>query len=265
MDLRFFTDLKVGYYISSVLGAVLLFGFLSLLEVSIFITIPIMLLWIFLCSIVCTVISGKRVDKKVNEFHNNCNVTEFLDFNIEISNELRKPDNSVNINLATAYFYLGNFETAYNILEIVKLKPSSNTVNAVTGISYYRLLFVLCLKLDKREEAERALDSILEISKMPFVKYPYTETFKLYYHVCSMDYNVKYNDLILNEEYYLNDIKAQNITISKVVSIFEIAEFYYKNEQYDKSKNAYNFVIQNGGNTFYVAIAKEKLKILNEM
>jgi len=160
--------------------------------------------------------------------------------------------------LIYAYTHLGEFEKAKIHLKILK----NNRVvkkDVVNKIALYALAIELFLTCEEFENAKNELQNFEELLNVSEISQHEKENNLCYIQWCKRKidgFEGKYSDL---ELLLLDKIKTTEINLMMVVLKYDLAKVYLKMNRKEEAMELLDYVLKNGGNTYY---AKESKKLI---
>lgn len=187
-----------------------------------------------------------------------CDAVAYRDFQLEIiSHKLKGLYRlMVQMNLATAYYYCGDFFQMKRILEEMDMSRISNRAMAYL-YSYYRLWFLYYNTLSNMPEAEKALE---QLDSLPL---PSDERQRR-----DCEYMIKMSHLTLeckksqvpHIEEKMQMLRISDRLLSIVCEKNFLGRYYLRNGMRDKAKECFEFVAENGNTLFIARAAREILE-----
>jgi len=152
----------------------------------------------------------------------------------------------------------GDFITTKKILDSIDFSPN-NRYYSMLAIAYFNIFFDCYLNLGDIENAKKMqvkLKEALEDDKLNK-----TLRDKFYYHYLASFYNLNiasgdYNGAI---EFLHIEFNRLPKLLNKVEVQFQIGKVLFYSKEMEQARKAFDYVIGNGGSTFYVKEAKELL------
>ncbi|MCI8345855.1 MAG: tetratricopeptide repeat protein [Clostridia bacterium] len=256
-----YTDLCILFGIN--VGAfcvILAFNIKELNGISFFI---LMLLYGFLTAPIFNYITMRRLNKINKNLYNDCNITKYIEEYQKVykKNTQKVFDITFRISLSTGYINLGQFEKALELLENGKPKFKNNKIDTYNKIAYYNNLAIIYLQLNNLEKAREMIDKMKENinnSKLDKIKLEETE---LLYETRKIELELAKEKTLNNLEnakgLYLKLLENANKNNKKVYYNYKLAEIYKEFGDKEKEEKCFSYIIENGGDTYYVQKVKE--------
>lgn len=168
----------------------------------------------------------------------------------------------INIELAKADYFLGNFKGGKSLLENINLQHK----NIIIFIAYYTLLSYYYLSLHDKEGLLKTYEKMQGIEKELSNEKRFRKGRIEVYNKGIKEINT--NISILENEVTLIDLLSKEIReaetkLQKVRLNYYIGIKYYELGNFQLSKKHLNYVVDKGNITFYVREAKEVLMLMN--
>lgn len=164
--------------------------------------------------------------------------------------------NLVELNLATAHYYCGDFQQMKQTLEAIDISRM-NKRSIIHLYCYYRLWFLYHMILSNMPEAEKVLskiDSLVLPSDEKQKKHCENIVRTSHLSVESKKFQVPYIEEKLKMIRFTDDLLA--IVCEKNF----LGKYYLRNGMRDKAKECFEFVAEHGNTLFIAKAAKEILK-----
>lgn len=255
-----YTDLCILYGIS--VGAFLLILGFNVKEINALYFI-ILGIYIFINLLICDYITARRINKINSILFDDCNAKKYIEKYEKLykKNPQKQYDTFFRISLSTGYINLGQFEKALELLEKVKLNFKNDKKGTYIKIAYYNNLASIYLQLNNLEKTTEMIDKMKETidnSKLDKVK---LEEIELLYETRKIELELTkektLNNLDSAKDFYLKLLQNANKNNKKVNYNYKLSEIYKELGDKQKEEESINYVIENGGDTYYVQKAKE--------
>lgn len=204
-------------------------------------------------------IASKKYAETLKILNEKCDAETYLDLQREMMSKNLKGYNRMlmQLNLATAYYYCGDFQQMkYTLEEIDVSRINEKLVSYL--YSYYRLWFLYHYTMSNFQEAEKVLE---KIDSLPAISNEKEE--KLCEFIVRMSHlaiDCKKGEV----EYIEEKLKMIRFTDDLLAIVCEknfLGKYYLRNGMRDKAKECFEFVSEHGNTLFIAKAAKE---ILNE-
>ncbi|MCL2531904.1 MAG: hypothetical protein FWE40_07085 [Oscillospiraceae bacterium] len=227
--------------------------------------LPAFFVWLFLV-LLSAVIAGRYAEKLNHEIDDTltkkCNPHGYIEKLEKILNR-RTGDIStiLLLNVSTGYLISGDMQKARRILETISIQNnfSDNRAGIINKWAYYNNFCSYFLNTDDITNAEIMLNNMLEILKNEkFPKQQYDAHYN-YYIDKQFLINIAKGDYAGAEQWYLIQFDREKNLFGKVVAQYHLGRIYLHVERFEEAEKAFNYVIENGNTTRYVAKAREFL------
>lgn len=264
--IKLYKDLYIKYFISAMLGAIVIifagnFIFPTLSIITLFLPA---IVYICGCMIFFVSIASKRYSKTINHMQAECQCQLFLDeINATTKKSMRLSTNIktfLSINIAVAYLNMGNadeFRRIMDEIDVDKMKSKTSKSNAKFAIALNNATYYLFV--NDKQNAEQKLTLIKEMLDNPdFKAIPRDKILRAVERVNAHLY-------LLDEDYekaeaiYLYNAEFGTTKLIKVFANYFLGVIYTHENRIDDAKDAYEYTIVNGGDTYCVPLAKEAL------
>ncbi len=245
------------YFITGILG---LFSLIVLID-NIFIAVPTAFLWVFICAVVFQIIANTKY-KKIVDLNNNCKIAEYLDRNsVLLSKATDKAVRDVLIvNMVVGCINIGDFERADRLIK--SLEPNfKNTANGnYSAAVYYSHLCQYYISVHEFEKARSTLDTLKIYINDRKLTQLHKNDLEKRFTANSFSLDIAKGEFSGAEKYYIHRKGIENILISKVTSSYHLAKIYLNTDRAHLALPELEYIIQNGGDTYYKKWAKEEIK-----
>ena len=256
-----YTDLCILFGISvGAFWVILAFNVKEINEIVMFILV---LLYGFLTAQIFNYITRRRLNKINNNLLNDCNIKKYVEeYQKVYKKDTQKVFNIVfRISLSTGYINLGQFEKALELLEDVKLKFKNNKIDTYNKIAYYNNLASIYLELNNLEKTTEMIDKMKETidnSKLDKIK---LEEIELLYETRKIELELTKEKTLNNLEnakvLYIKLLENAKTNSKRVYCNYKLSEIYKELGDKEKEEKCLDYVIENGGDTYFVQRAKE--------
>ena len=165
------------------------------------------------------------------------------------------------LNLSVAYLNIGDNVSAGQMLSGVDYF-SDNSSGAASKVVYYNNMFVYYLRINDIPSATQALeqmDAALQSSKLRKSDYDrYSTTYISKKHLVNME-NGNYDGCEMHFSLMYN---IESSILGKVSAKFTLGKIYLHDGKSIEAKQAFEYVINNGGTSYYVVKARDYLNQL---
>ena len=225
-------------------------------------------LWIFIVAIVLSLIAQKRVERIDQARTERCQVREALAAFEQIAAKKRvmrnkKVRRDTLVNLSAQYITLGDTARAAWLLGQIELSPVKNAVSAANAAVYcnnYCCIFLQENNIDKAEQALADMKRVLDTPKMPGI---YKNKLLPLYQGKVLALKLAKGELEgLDVAVNLLMQNADNL-LTKVSYHKLLAEIYHRTGRDEQARDSLRFILENGGDTYYVGWARAYLAAVN--
>ena len=281
--IKLFRSTRIAYYLSYFSGVLLLF----LLSWFIFFTghyggrpifflfVALLCLLIYLWAFICAFIFESIAIKKMNNINqvmtNDCDFHKY----IATMNDLLQKNGKYNttkrainrtrtyllLNLSTAFLNIGDNATVAQVLSDVNYFPNNRT-GAKSKVVYYNNLCLYYLRIKDIPSAAQALEQMntaLQNGKLrPLTRERYLTFYTGKQFLLNME-NGNYDGC---KPYFNALYDKETSVLGKVSAKFTLGKIYLHENRTAEAKQAFEYVIANGGASYYANQAKEYLNQL---
>lgn len=200
----------------------------------------------------------KKYTEKNKVLDEKCDCESFRDWQYEMLSKKLKGGykNLVELNLATAHYYYGDFQQMKQTLEAIDISRM-NKRSIIYLYCYYRLWFLYHMMLSNMPEAEKVL------SKIDSLVLPSDEKQKKH---CENIVRISHLS-VESKKFQVPDIEEKlkmiRFTDDLLAIVCEksfLGKYYLRNGMRDEAKECFEFVAEHGNNLFIAKAAKEILK-----
>ena len=222
--------------------------------------IPLIAIWIYAVATIAEIYALKLNEKIIALLTEECNPKDYIAFYEKAlkTKKFNKIKNFILLNLNTGYHSSGDAEESKRILDMVNGFPSTKS-GAVNSVCYFNNLAGYYLRINDLENAENTLGNMKEALKNPKLN---RMNYEIYYQL----YNSK--NVILNmlrgnyggaEDHFNILFDKEKSLLGKVSAKYSLGELYLRVGNNEKDMLAYEYVLQNGKETYYAKKASEYL------
>ena len=263
--INLYKPIKVLYWVIIVILTVILFliyrslNFMNFFA-RLFLVLVIELLLVGVCGFVCTSIASKKYNKEVAILNQNCKVAEFIASQQKhmSKNIPLQTRHFIMLNLAVGHLYADNPDVAKDI--IINIQPNQgNAKNVMTEFSIYTVLSSYHSRLGNYDLMKYAIDNMeLILSREPKEKLRkyFSEIIERHKAV----YRLKTGQFQGLEQCFINDFEKSGIFLVKVCAEYNLAKLYLSTGRMEEAVKAFEFVKENGGDTYMAKEAENFLR-----
>ncbi len=272
--LKMFKSTFIMYLLVSIIGSVGIFFISSQLVImdgqiitpiiSSYLSIPIIVIWIFSVEHICNRIAAKKVDKITSLMVEECKIKDCIINYNNLLNKNRSKDiqTFLLLNLSTGYLHLGDNNSAKQALDTI-CYFSRRRNGASYKICYYNNLVTYYLQKNDIESASQHIENMRNALNNP-------KTNKSFKELCFHLYNDK--KILLNiekgihegaEDVFNMTFQREKQKLGKVFAKYTLGKIYLHHNEIDKAIEAFAFVQNNGGDSYYTENAKHYLNNIN--
>lgn len=255
--IKVYKNLKIAYFVTGALGAILIVILLKKLELLLGIV------WVIVCFLFFELLANMRT---VN-LRNQCRLQEYrrvyesyLDKNKASRNE------NVGIvgkmNLSAAYIELGEPEKALSLLQSLSPEFLESKIGAQQKASYYNNLTVAYLAVHDVEHAEENLACMQSVLEDAALSEKMKKNLSDVYQTKQVLLEMEKGNYEGAEEHFLKRLKNNKIKITQVYCHYYLAEVYRHVENTKRERECLSFAAEHGGDTVYAEKAKSRLAVL---
>lgn len=200
----------------------------------------------------------KKYTEKNKVLEEKCDCVAYLAWQQEMMSKKLKGayKNLVMLNLATAYYYCGDFQLMKYTLEGIDTGGMKGRLISYL-YSYYRLWFLYYITLSNLPEAEKVFESL---NTLPVPKDEKSKKLCEYIIAQSRLTIESRKGQVLHIEERLRMMRLEDKMLSIVCENNFLGKYYLKNGMRDKAKECYAFVAEHGNNLFIAKAAREILE-----
>jgi len=230
---------------------------------------PLLAFFVWLVLVFVSAIIAERYANKLNNeildmLSQKCDPHGFIEKYVEIL--CRRIGNSrtyVLLNLSSGYLSSGDMLKAKRILDSVENFTNSRA-GTLNKTCYYNNLCFYYLNIDDIANAEIMLNNMLEVLKNEkFPKQQYDGLYNLYVNK-QFAINMAKGNYSGAEEWFFISFNREKSLLDKVIAQYQLGRIYLHFERFEEAEKAFNYVIDNGNTTHYVAKSHEFLNQCTE-
>ena len=169
-------------------------------------------------------------------------------------------------NNGSGHYYLGDFQTARQQLDLMHTSGLPKTFAAAQYIVLYHLLVCDILMYENDiDNAEQALLRVMEAVKYPKLsKKGMAMSFALHIMSQQIRLNMEKGNYEGSEQFFTTSFELSDFILNKVINKFHLGRVYLHYNRIDEAKAAFEYVKENGNTTFYVNRSIDFLKQCTE-
>lgn len=266
--IRFYRDLSVYCLLAFLLGLPAVLLYFDYFKINSEIILFLGCIYMYLIMAILTRISLKRIEKN-DELYFECKINEYIENckkllkNYE-NNSNSKCDNAIKtymkLKVCNGYFLVENDEEAEKIFKNIRIDFKDDIYNQINKVVYYNIVLGRKIKVGNYENFFEMLDQMKDIinngkfssaQKMNFMILVQNLKRRQLLEVETTEEKLKEIEL-----FYLNLLEIENIKINKVYYNYLLAKIYLKLGKIEKMNKCIDYVLENGGDTYYVQYVK---------
>ncbi|MCL2195025.1 MAG: hypothetical protein FWB76_03650 [Oscillospiraceae bacterium] len=244
--------------------------FASLVSVTLGVTIEVVrpwlavLIWIVLFLVSATIAGryAEKLNKEIDDIYaQKCDPHAYIEKLKEILETRRiveKERTYVLLNICAGHLANGDTYNAKLVLDR-HFEFSKGNAGLLYKATYYNHLCACHLRMDDIANAETALNHMLEVVKdEKFPKQHYDGD----YNSCAEKQfliNIAKGNYSGAEEWFLIKFNREKSLLGKVAAQYRLGQIYLHFERFEEAEKAFNYVIEHGNTTYYVAKSRELL------
>ncbi len=265
MVLKMFKGLLAAYYIigvGGILAVCILVGACGGNSIVIILTA---VMYALLTAFLFTMAANKKLNQ-LNSIRENCRTYLYISKLQKLLEKNQRGDNgfAIRMNLFAGYSDIGDKERAREMFSSIQPQFKKNAQGVFQAAIYYLNLYMLQLWDRDFEKAGEALDTAKNYLDNPLLLPQQRMVLISNYMNKRIELSYKQGDFNGVEVYYRVVYDAANIPLEKVSAAYGLAEICIHNEADEKAKEYLTFILENGGDTYYVNRAKEMLEQIKE-
>lgn len=254
-----FKDLKRMYFLIGGLGGVMIALSLSMLNVgSLFVNCAIATFWILAINYYLNRIAGQRLIK-LRSLVSDCKCREYIDAVQELRSGTKKKEKWLEFDLSSGYLALGDYEKALKILKAVPLRNDGTRIDILEQLFINSNLISIYTELNQIPSAENALRNVEQLLDYPVLRDSHKAMYGSILLQRRIVLDIAKGNYEGNKETLINLLSRERTTLGKVAFHYRLGLIYIFEKQYGKAEECLSFVIENGGDTRFVSMAKEQL------
>ena len=260
---KLFKKTKTLFWLIGILGGIIV-GIISGIALkSIGQCLANTLLWAIAVSIVLE-FKAIKLFNEIEKLRQDCRIGEAVEKYEELLPKANgKSLNTVRNNLFTCCFSKGDFERAEFYISSISPSFPDNSAGIFSKCIYYQNLAALYVETDRLIEAEKALNAARLLFENPKLTFEHKTVSASYWHNEKMTLNIKSGHFDVAQKYFETKLLTDTTKLSKVTDNRFLAEIYIHYGEVEKAKECCSFIIENGGDTCYVTLAKKMLDSIN--
>lgn len=248
-----YKDLDTGYRMSAVAGG-LLATVLILKDWNLMVVYALIIIWCFLINFMFGKVAAKRINQVIAIMNQHCQAQEFLQQLICLQKHSKGKTMGLFFatNLAAAYLDLGDEDTALYHLQNVNLDAKSQKRNQYLLMVYYNNFATAYMRKENWETADEMLSNMKKIMDHAKLKPAEKQNAERIYQIQCMRMKVLQGNYEGAEEFFLKAIEQSCTLIEQVALTDCLRGIYLQEERWQEAQNCKEFILQNGGDTYYV-------------
>ena len=251
--LKLFKDLKISYFTVALVGAlssIVILGYFT----HKFIGGLIGFIWVFACAKFFNRIAVKRFNKIIEDAINTCNISVSLNrlYGLYRGKTNNKRDLIFAIYISNLLLHLGKYDLILKTLLPYDVeKVFQNRKETFYKYYYYNILTVAYSNLDKKDVALTYFNKSQEAFSSPYFNQKFKSEFELTQkinHLSITNDGTKTEELLNLLKFALETSKSM---LANVSTRSAIVRTLIKLDRTEETKEHIEFIVQNGGDTFY--------------
>lgn len=224
-----------------------------------FILIPISIILAYM-SYRVSILCDLMLEKKYRVLLENCYTEEYIEFYKKRLKRKCSPGIRYHalICLCRGYLLSGKNEEGKCTLDKITMLPKTG-VGDSRSILYYYYLSLYYLRVNDLDKAEDAFKKMKFALANPKISKKYNKYFAESYYFINITLNIYKGKYVGAEEYYYNNFEKAKSLLEKVFLKYYLGVLYSRSGDIDKALAAYEFVLDNGNDTYYAKTASEYL------
>lgn len=265
--LKFFSKLRWIYYITSILGAIIIFCVLMWLNIAGGISSagPLASFWILACALFFHS-QGRKKMEQIFRYRELCQVKKYVSCLEKLLGETKskKARDSLNIYLSAGYIDLGNPKKSLDLISDICPEDFNGRTKINDKIVYYNSLVSACIMLGKFQEAQAALRNMKSAIESPKLSAIHRNAYLKHWKTKGVLLDIEEGKVAGAEEHLLRELDAERSLLGKTSLCFRLGKLYLLLDDIEEASLYFTYAAENGGDTFYAKDAQRKLKILEE-
>lgn len=256
--LKAYKDLRIGYYLSILALVILMIILVICTDISMVLVFLIELVWILGSNILMSAIAAKRINTITGMLNDQCNAREFISQTFALYGEAKGNITKMFLpsNLAAGYLSLGDADTAlFHLQSITANEERWQKKKSALAISYYNnFTHAYIMKQDYRaayEMLEKMQKQLGIVKLKPRVRQQY----EVNYQLKRIRLNMQQGNYAGVEEYCIPLLQNSKMLLLQVALCDILRDVYLHEGRTEAAEKCKEFILQNGGDTYYVAKA----------
>ena len=230
-----------------------------------FITIPLGLMWIYASGLIANKYAVKLERKNIALLNDECNPKDYIAFYRKALSKkaLSKPRmfnlrNYILLNLSVGYLASGDFEYCKQVLDMVSRFPDTKN-GALYTACFFNNLASYYIRIKELEYAENTLKNMKEVMNSPNFDKKFYEIYDELYYTANIAIQVARGNYEGAEDHFNMCFDKETMLLRKVAVKCALGDLYVRLGEHEKAASAFEYVLQNGKETYYAQKASEYL------
>lgn len=259
--IKLYKDLNIGYNFSVAAGV--LFAVVMIFKDQSYILIyTSLIIWFFLMGFIFGTAAIKRLNKINYIMNQQCHGQEFLQqlLCLQENSKGKAMELFFATNLAAGYLNLGDADTALFHLNNVTLdeKNHKRRMHAML-MAYYNNYAMACMMKQDWETANTMLSNMKNLLETAKLKPAARQNFEKLYQIKCMRMRAFQRNYEGCEEFCMNTLEHSGTLLEQVALIDLLRDVYLHEGRWQEAQKCKEFILENGGDTYYVAKANAEM------
>lgn len=253
-----YKDLRIGYYLSVFAGFILASLFIIFADINMILIDLFFIIWVFASNYLLSFIAVKRVNAVTALMNNQCNIRDYLSQTLALYGDAKGSITKMflPLNLAAGYLALGDADTALFYLQSIAVDEErlqkKKIALAIPYYNNYTLAYIMKQDDKAAYEMLARMRRQLDIVKLkPLAK----QQFESNYQLKRVRLNMRQGNYAGVEEYCIVLLQNSKMLFQQVVVCDILRDVYLHEGRWQEAQKCKEFILENGGDTYYVAKA----------
>lgn len=257
--LRLYKDLKIGYGLSVFFGVIFAVMLIWNTDTNVLWIYLFEILWFMGWDYLLTFAAIRRVNAVTALMNNQCNISEFLSQTLALLGSAKGKNVKMllTVNLAAGYLSLGDADTALFHLQSIAINENKvqkkGRAMMITYYNNYALVYILKHDDNAAYEMLAKMRQQIDLAKLkPKAK----QQFEMNYQLKRVRLNMRQGNYAGVEEYCIPLLQNSKMLLQQVCLCDILRDVYLHEGRTEEAEKCREFILQYGGDTYYVAKAK---------
>ncbi len=260
--LKMLRSTRIGYYVTSITGAFAIIFWQLFINNNVGMAIALAFLWILIMATIFSIVAAKRIRKINTYLYNECKPQKFVEEMEKLYNQQTEEGNknTIRISLSAGNIDAGNLERGKQYLDQVTPLSVKKYVDVLRQIVFFNNRATYYMRTGQLMEAEMDLACMQEVLKTKKLFEKNRRKYMDAYEYKKVQLGIISNQFDGAEKILKIGLEREKSMLSQVSFRYYLGLVYLHEQKMTEARECFTFVVEHGGTTWYVGMAKEKLK-----